>query len=637
MTENAEFKPPQGNQPGENRSPEIEPENRSDPYPAGQNKPCDANKILISQTGEIFDISLDGETISINQDSLESIKNGNLDPGMDAKLQLHNIDQDNFIKKLELFDSEFSISEPHNIHGHVRNGNKGFVEYITITWEYKKDKNTGKKSTDLEPIKHPDVVCLFSGDLKPIMIDHVPSIEVNFPDGRLITGSVNEIVKIFKSEYHLTPAKMQRLREVFDAWFRFQLDHSNVEDRNRSPIFIQDGIVRCSYDVDKMSFEDSIRAIREFLPHAKVPRHFQESLSWALFAPLHYEMKTRATRLIQAPNVFTSGASGAGKTSNGDLLLGHGFAQSRDQYYFSFNRVKTLYSLTWNLSLSNLPCLIDDVPADFFIKNAENLKSYCQTGIFGDRGKGDPGVNQYRGMRSFITTTNDSQRIDDDIALSNRNLLEYFTVQALTIKNRNEWKKLYSTLPEGFMFALFDVIFGGMAIENIVQDAENFESSHDWIRYVLEKINMLCAWYGIDEFPELTTSERPETDNASEIAEAFVSEWGRIQRGKDDIPDMDGKTMVKTNYRSLVDGELRVDDYEDKWMIYFTGASYKLLNQVRRLNLPYKTASEFLNNISPNSAVKAENEGRLKNIWIVSQSVKCFSISLRRDGNDDDA
>lgn len=599
-------------------------ENMTNVNPNGENKPCDAGKFLISETGEnIFEIALNGDKITLNEDAIESIKNKNIEPGLESELQSHNIGEREFIAKVHLFDSDFSINKSLKIGGRVRNGKNGYAQYIT---------NLGSNSKgSLENI---ELICIFSAELKPVQIDHVPSIEIIFPDGRLITGSINEIVKIFKSEYHLTPAKMQKLREVFDAWYRFQLGHGNVEDRNRSPIFVTDGIVRCSYNVGKMSIEDILRAIRDFLPHAKVPRHFQESSSWALFAPLHYEIKTRASRLIQAPNVFTSGASGAGKTSNADLLLGHGFAQSRDQYYFSFNRVKTLYSLTWNLSLSNLPCLIDDIPTDFFIKNAENLKSYCQTGIFGDRGKGDPGVNQYRGMRSIITTTNDSQRIDDDIALSNRNLLEYFSVQALTVKNRNEWKKLYSTLPEGFMFALFDVIFGGMNIDDIVRDAENFESSHDWIKYVMDKINMLCKWFGIAEFPDLETSERPESDNATEIAEAFISEWGRIQRGKEDFPDMDGKTMIKTNYRSLIDGELRVDEYEDKWTIYFTGASYKLLNQVRRLNLPYKTASEFLNNISPDSAVKVENEGRLKNIWIVSQSVKCFSISLRRDKND---
>ena len=623
MTENSEFKPPQEGSPGENRSLETQQGKQANPNPAGQNKPCGTGKIEISETGNIFEITLNGDKITLNEDAIESIKNQNIEPGLEAEMQSHNIGESEFIAKVHLFDSDFSINEMLKIGGHIRNGANGYIQYIT---------NLGSKTKG--SLENKDLICLFSADLKPVQIDHIPSIEVNFPDGRFITGSINDVVKIFKSEYHLTPAKMQRLREVFDAWFRFQLEHGNVEDRNRSPIFVKDGIVRCFYDVETMSIEDILRAIRDFLPHAKIPRHFQESLSWALFAPLHYEIKTHASRLIQAPNVFTSGASGAGKTSNGDLLLGHGFAQSRDQYYFSFNRVKTLYSLTWNLSLTNLPCLIDDVPADFFIKNAENLKSYCQTGIFGDRGKGDPGVNQYRGMRSMITTTNDSQRIDDDLALSNRNLLEYFSVQALTVKNRNEWKKLYSTLPEGFMFALFDLIFGGLNIEDIVRDVENFESSHDWIDYVLNKINMLCDWFGVDEFPELTISERPETDNATEIAEAFISEWGRIQRGKDDYTDKDRTTMIKTNYRSLIDGELRVDEYEDKWTIYFTGASYKLLNQVRRLNLPYKTASEFINNISPDSAVEVENEGRLKNIRIISQSVKCFVISLRRDKND---
>lgn len=486
-------------------------------------------------------------------------------------------------------------------------------------------------------LENKELICLYSADLNPVMVDHVPSIEVNFPDGRLITGSINDVVKIFKSEYHLTPAKMQRLREVFDGWFRFQLDHGNVEDRNRSPIFIQDGIVKCLYNVDKMSVEDILRHLRDFYEHAKDPHHYAETMAWTIFAPLHYEIKTRATRLIQAPLIFTAGPSRTGKTSHGDLFIGHGFAQSRDEYFLPYNRVKTPYALMWNLSLSNMPRLIDEVPADFYVKNAANLKAYCQTGIFGDRGRGDPGVIQYLGMCSFITTTNDALRRDDDLALSNRNLIQYFTIKALSIQNKDKWKALYAALPEGFLFALFDIIFGGMAFEDIVRDVENFESSHDWIKYVLEKINMLCAWYGIDEFPNLEISEIPESDNASEIAEAFISEWNRIEHGKEWFTDESGANIMKTNYRSPLDGEIKIDERTDieggkpviMWVINFTGTAFKMLNKNRNLNAPYKTATEFLNNIANDSNVKVENQGKQKMVRINHELANCFQISMK--------
>jgi len=94
--------------------------------------------------------------------------------------------------------------------------------------------------------------------------------------------------------------------------------------------------------------------------------------------------------------------------------------------------------------------------------------------------------------------------------------------------------------------------------------------------------------------------------------------------------------MRRTNYRSLLDGELKVEETESSFIIHFTGGAYKLLNQIRRLNMPYRTATEFISNVSPDSQVKVENNGYLKNIRIAQESVKCFTISLKRDKYDEE-
>jgi len=574
--------------------------------------------------GKQLKIEIGDRSVIVDITDLESIKAGNLGPGLDVLLQSTNIDSVGFIKQIQLFDSTFVINGSLDLYGHVRTGANGYIKRIT------------KIRMNKKAVENSEVICVFEGDLKPVSIGGKPSIVITWPDGQTHTGSINETVGVFKAEFHLTSSKMQKLREVFDAWFRFHMERGNVEERNSSPIFVRDGAVKCSYDISKMSVENILGLLRGFLEHAKSAVHFEETLLWTVLAPLHYELKTRAKRLIQAPNVFMDGVSRAGKTSLGDLFLGRGFDQSREQYYFSYNRIKTLFTLTRSLSQANLPCLIDDVPAHFFVDNAENLKSYCQTGVWGERGRGDQGTTQYWGMRSIITTTNDALRIDDDIALSNRNILLHSDVKALRINNRTEWKTLYSALPAGFLFTLFEVIFGGRKIDELVKDVEDFETSKDWIVYMLRKINIICDWFGIPKFPELSAMETPQTDNATEIAEAFVYEWLRIQRGLEDYQDQDGVEMRRTNYRSLLDGELKVEETEFSFIIHFTGGAYKLLNQIRRLNMPYRTATEFISNVSPDSQVKVENNGYLKNIRIAQESVKCFTISLKRDKYDEE-
>jgi hypothetical protein len=52
--------------------------------------------------------------------------------------------------------------------------------------------------------------------------------------------------------------------------------------------------------------------------------------------------------------------------------------------------------------------------------------------------------------------------------------------------------------------------------------------------------------------------------------------------------------------------------------------------------MPYRTATEFISNVSPDSQVKVENNGYLKNIRIAQESVKCFTISLKRDKYDEE-
>jgi hypothetical protein len=184
------------------------------------------------------------------------------------------------------------------------------------------------------------------------------------------------------------------------------------------------------------------------------------------------------------------------------------------------------------------------------------------------------------------------------------------------------------------MFALFDVVFDGIPFRQIMDDVLKFQSPTDWVNYVVGKLNMLCDWFGIPQF-ELSKPKNVnrDGDNAQEIAQAFIAEWHRVKDSESSYTDRDGVVIQKQRYASYIAGEFQIKESPDRTFIDFTSGAFKTLVARQHLNMPYKTASNFVSNISPDSNVKVEYGGRPHTIRIGDQRVAAFTISFSMEGD----
>ena len=142
-----------------------------------------------------------------------------------------------------------------------------------------------------------------------------------------------------------------------------------------------------------------------------------------------------------------AGKTQGGKTPLGDIFIGKGYAMAKDAYYYPYQKVRTTFTLMKHLGETSIPALFDDLPSDWLQQHRDDLKAYVQIGHFGDRGKSDQTVQEYRGRRSFIGTVNSSIRVDDDLAASMRIIILRFTEQNRRRKNLPEWNTLIDGLP----------------------------------------------------------------------------------------------------------------------------------------------------------------------------------------------
>lgn len=265
----------------------------------------------------------------------------------------------------------------------------------------------------------------------------------------------------------------------------------------------------------------------------------------------------------------------------GTLFIGKGYDLEKEYYFMPYNRVYTRFTMMNKLKQTNLPAVFDDLPTDWILKNKEDLKPYVQTGHFGDRGKGDQTEIQYRGMRSFIGTINDEFRMDDDLALSLRLLIQRYTEFHRRRKNKIEFDRMFDSLSKGFMYEVFRAAFEGERIDDLLKEVERFESVSDWINYGIARINKLCEDKAISKFPEFNEKEHSDSfTNAFEIAQAFMEEWGRIESSKKEYIDKGtGETVQKVTYRSQIEGAFKVEANHNsrRYLIHFTPSAFQTI------------------------------------------------------------
>ena len=412
-------------------------------------------------------------------------------------------------------------------------------------------------------------ICRFRGQIGPVLlIDGKPGVEITF-DGETRRFELSDAYTYIRDYLSIPPGKMQQLKEVIGTWVHLQMKADLYVDLRTSSIYIQEGIIKLDWQ-NTHDIADILTRLRDFHAKASHPLAYRTVLAWSLLAPLHYALKQLTTRIIQTPQIFMVGKTKGGKTELGNFYLGKGFSLPHEKFFFSYEQVGTRFTLMKHLGESNLPALLDDLALDWILQNKGNLKSYVQTGHFGDRGRSDQTLTEYKGRRSFIATINSEIRQDDDLAASMRLIILHFTERNKAAKNLDAWNALFNGVPEGFMYDLFQVIFEGLKLADIVKDIEQFKAPADWVNYVLGKLNMLSQWFGIPEWPLYTEEDAMSEDsNAWELAQAFLTEWERIQRNSAaDEYELKAPEIPVSNRRRF---QSRVAGLAEVHMVYSSG------------------------------------------------------------------
>ena len=528
----------------------------------------------------------------------------------------------------EFVDRRVTISENDGIEAIIHNGKDGFIKIKKI---YPNGNDSSNKKESVKDIFR------FNGFLGPVLrIDQkIPGIKFQTPWEEMKL-SISDFLTSARSTYSLNTSQVQYLKLVLDALVTEEDNNGNVEDFLTSPINIfNDGI---QVDFPDLNNGEILKKLRDFCEVTTNQRAYLVTMGWSLLAPFHYALKSRAKGTIQCPLLVFTGRTKGGKTALASFFVGQGFNQSKDGYFFGSESVKKIFTLMKHLAETNLPALLDDVPASFNFDHKDALKSYVQTGIFGDRGRGDQTLITYKGARSFAETLNEDIMIDEDLAFNNRIIQEKYTKDSADKKNLTTWNDFINSIPSGFMISIIKELFNSKNINDILREVETFDDGLQWINFGLNKINTLCQKYGIPPFPNYErTSEKDFNTYAVEIAQAFIAENLRIKNSEEEYQENDGdggeRTIRNVKYRSKIEGEFKVEekDFEGKtrYFIYFTGSAFKTLTSAQYLKVPYRNATEFLNNIeSSDEGVRVESDGKPISKKIGNMPLKVFSISI---------
>lgn len=571
-----------------------------------------------------------GSTFTLTRDELDMCREGDIPSGLKGI----GIEPESIVRAARsaiLPEIHVNISTKDMVTGLIRNGQEGLVQWIKTHPAKKKDEPPSVVATDL---------IRFTGSIGPVYrIDgETRGIGLELNGVKYAPMPLDDFYALIRQQLSVPAPTMQKLKEVVNSWVNQVIDNGLAVDYRSSPIYVQDGIVRVDFP-HIGDLQDIMAKLRDFHDKASHPLAYRTVLAWTLMAPLHDDLKRNARKIIQVPNGILEGKTKAGKTPLADFFIGRGYSMEKDQYFYSYERVATRFTLMKHLGMTNLPALLDDLPPDWIWQNRGNLKSYSQTGHFGDRGKSDQTINEYRGRRSFIGTVNDSIRKDDDLASANRLFILKYTEKNRLRKDLPAWNALIDGLPDGFMLEIFRILFEGQHIQDIARDVEKFQVPADWINYVIGKLNLLSQWFGIPEWPNFQEDSGADNDsNALEIAQAFLAEWERIEKNSQEFYDKSSETQIKAvKYRSPIEGEILVEWKGTRYYIWFTGGAFKTLAARQQLRLPYRNATDFLNNVaSSDDGVRVENEGKPKSKKIGTVPLKAFCISIPLESEDDE-
>ena len=423
-------------------------------------------------------------------------------------------------------------------------------------------------------------------------------------------------VKDALNKHKITGSHLEKIIEFLTLYAIDKSRLQNAEHIHPDIIYLdKEGIIRLENPY-KFPVSDILKKLYEFYLISSSPDNFLINLAYMGMAPLSYHIRKNN---LMFPNLINSGFAGAGKTSNLILLANKGYGHP--ELHFIRNDLKTFYTLMQAISKTTSPVTLEDVDMEWFRNLASMLKGSADTANAGSRGNMNK-VDKYEAKSQICIDTNDS--IDKEIAQMDRYIVCNYSAEARAKINIGQFEKLRSEIPTGFMYSVFEAVFSGLKLQDVINEVYNVGNRDDIKRsiltYVIKKLNALMPPNEQFIIPDLSLigTDANSTDWAAEIYNIGFFSYGVITSDSKNAP-----------YGLHLEA-LRVKDNT----VFLTPSGYNSIQKA--VNLPYRTMKEFINNSdSKDYIVKLTTTRMLEHSYPVS----CLAITptdALRDAQKDD-
>lgn len=400
----------------------------------------------------------------------------------------------------------------------------------------------------------------------------------------IINGvSGNYTINDFRDElksYSVTGSHLEKVIEFLILYSNDKEILKNAEKLHRDNIYLDENqiiqIAEAGEDLDKI-----LNTIFKMYEMATSQDNFLINFAYFTIAPLSYFFR-KQTKLF--PFLINSGFHGTGKTSF-EILFGNiGYAQDVTTTHFIMNDLKTFFTLMKSRIDSILPITLEDIELEWIKSQTSMLKGSAGTTNGGSRGYFNK-VIKYLAKSQLAFDTNDM--VDTDVAQLDRFLVCNFTGDVKNRINIKIFEAIKEELPEGFMFPIFNAVFGGIKLSNVINAVYNAKDRAELkiniIRYVLDKINAIMPENTKFNMPDFSiiNNESNGTDWVSEIYNTGMFICDILAS-----PD-----YTSTQYEL---NKTQIDSDNEKGELYITASGYSLLQ--KHLNLLYKSIYEMNNN-----------------------------------------
>ena len=393
-----------------------------------------------------------------------------------------------------------------------------------------------------------------------------------------------------------------------------------INDPNNKKIRIHPDIIYIDNDIIKVEnpyttdLKLTLNTIYKMYLSSTNQDNFIINFAYYLISPLSYFFR-KQNKLF--PYLINAGPHQTGKTSYMILFGNIGYGQDLLKSHFTRNDIKTFYTLMRSRSESILPITLEDVDIDWIRFQSTMLKGSAGTINGGSRGYFNR-VLKYESKSQITFDTNDF--VDVETAQLDRFFICNFKISDASRVNIAEFDKLKDELNPGFMFEIFNAIFGGKKLSELTKELYNVKDRESLkiniIKYIIKKINLLMPNNMQFKLPDFSilTNDSNEIDWYAEIYSTGKYAYNQFKA--------DSKVHIYELNESQIDF--------DNCSLFITPGGYSLLQ--RHLNIPYASITKLYNGTESKNFEAHFTSHRFDN----EHPLKCLLITpkLDKDNND---